>query len=267
MWSKAGHQNGITVNMIAFAISLAKRFPDKNILLLDTNTKFGFLQNYLMTHDNNKSLDALIDKQNTNELNKEIYCSFLNEVKGFKNLFSVNASTNYVFNNIRDMKEDFNSVIDIGKEIFDFVLIDNSAGDSEISRLVNNKSDIIINFMKLNKHLLDYMENTNQLAEVKDKTKYFNVFNMYRDLVGIGPNEITKLWKIENFDMIPYCEELDYQINSNNLIKYISNENNSYISSINSILEKLLIILNIEDSKVIETVDTKKSRFRLFKRR
>ena len=46
IWSNAGHQNGITITSIAFAVKVAKLLPNKNILIIDTNTQFPFLQNY-----------------------------------------------------------------------------------------------------------------------------------------------------------------------------------------------------------------------------
>lgn len=262
-WSKAGHQNGITTSSIAFAITLSKLLPNKNILLIDTNTKFSFMQNYLNTNVNNKSLDTLIDRENTKQLNKESFCDCLNEIKDYPNLFSVNASSNHIYNNMRGMKSDFNNILEIAKDIFPIIIIDNSAGQSELSNLANNKADIVINLMKLNKHLLDYMKATNQLVELSDEKRYLNVFNMYREAIGISSSEITKIWDIQNYDIIPFHEALDYQINSNNLVKYLSTSNDEYISAIKYLVEIIMGRLDIEIEK---TQEDKKEKRRIFRR-
>lgn len=264
-WSKAGHQNGITTNAIAFAVILSKLLPQKNILLIDTNTRFSLMQNYLNTNNNNKSLDTLIDRGNTNQLNKESFCDCLNEIKNHANLFSVNASNNHIFNNIRDMKNDINNILDIAKEIFPIIIIDNAAGQSELSNLVNNKAEIIVNVMRLNKHLLNNMKEANQLVEIKDKTRYLNVFNMYRDEIGISRNEISKTWDIENYDIIPFHEELDYQLNSDNFLKYLISTNDQYTVSIENILDKIATLLDFEIEE-LEDRKKKKEKRGLFKK-
>lgn len=267
LWSKAGHQNGITTSSIAFAVKISNLLPEKNILVLDTNTQFAFLQDYLGVKHNNKTLDTLIDRENTNELTKEGFCDCLNVVEEQPNIYSVNANQNHIYNNVREMKESFNNILSMAKDIFEIIIIDNSAGQSELSKLANNRADLIVNFMKLNKHLLDYMKEANQIVEIMDKNKYLNIFNMYREEIGINRSAITKTWDMENFDIIPFYEDLDYQLNSNNFIKYLnSNSSDDYTKAINNIVEKIMIILDIkiENTEENEVKDRKRGFFGLF---
>lgn len=242
-WSRVGDQNGITVNITKFAFSIAKLFPNKSILLIDTNFQFAFLQEYLGTTSNNKNLDTLIDLQTVGALTKETFCECLNEINELPNLYSVNSSKNNVFNNLREMQNSLNEVIDMAIDIFDFVLIDNISGISEVSNIVNKKADLVISFMKLNRYLLDSMNANNYLEELKDKKKYINIFNMYRKELGFSMNDIKKNWDLENIDYIPYDDELDYHINSGTLKKYLLEERDEQTEII---ITKIMQLLEIE---------------------
>lgn len=242
-WSRVGNQNGITVNITKFAFSIAKLFPNKSILLIDTNFQFAFLQEYLGTTSNNKNLDTLIDLQTVGALTKETFCECLNEINELPNLYSVNSSKNNVFNNLREMQNSLNEVIDMAIDIFDFVLIDNISGISEVSNIVNKKADLVISFMKLNRYLLDSMNANNYLEELKDKKKYINIFNMYRKELGFSMNDIKKNWDLENIDYIPYDDELDYHINSGTLKKYLLEERDEQTEII---ITKIMQLLEIE---------------------
>ena len=267
MWSKVGKQNGVTTTSIAFGVIISKLLPDKNILLIDTNTNFALMENYLDT-TNTKSLDTLMDRESVNDLNKENFCNCLNSINTIKeqfNLYSVNAGKCYIYDNIRSVKTNISNILDLSKEMFDFIIIDNGVEVNEISSLINNKADMVVNLIKPNIHVLNHMQETRQLEEILDSEKYYNIFNMYRDSIGIGLNDIEKNWGIKDFGVIPFYSDLDYLVNSGNFVKELSSDNETnYIDAVKDISTNILNLLDVTVEDNFETQNNKKGVFKFF---
>lgn len=265
-WSKAGHHNGVTTNLIIFAKHFSELFKEKNILILDTNYKFALLHKYINAI-HNRTLDYLLNKNLVNELNKKTFCESLIIVSNVKenNIYNINPSSNFIYNNIQDYKFGLDKIIDIAQEIFDFIFIDNGAGNNEVSMFINSKANVVVNFLNQNKYILDYLKETNGLVELRDKIKFINIVNNYNENKGITLKDIKKIYKLENIDYIPVNEKIDLVLNEGKIINLLERSKElEYNKQIEIISEKIIKMLKIEIEDRVKK-KTKRIIFKLFR--
>lgn len=263
-WSKVGHKNGITTHTYLFAFMLAELFPDKNILTIDTNFKFAILEK-LMNTKHNKNLDTALNLCTMGGLTKETFCECIVPVKiKTNNLYNLNASQNNVYNNIYEKSKGMQQVIDIAKDIFDFTIIDNAAGDNDISTHINSRADVVMNFMKQEIYTINYLKENHYIDEIRKEEKYFNIINEYNENRGIALSSIKKDLEMENVDYIPFLEEVIFCMNNDDLKQVLKNKDTDYCRQLRTILGKILKMMNIGDVVIDGGEEKNKPVFSLF---
>lgn len=257
-WSEMGHQNGVTVNIAVMAYIMAERFPQKNILTMDTNTAYTELE-YLMKSQHNKKLnmDNLNNSLEAGSLNKKYFCECCVEVKD--NLYNINAARELSGN--RFEQKNLLTIIETAKELFDLVIIDNSPDISGTALKVNESADVVINFMKQNNSRFDYLS---QKAIIYQSEKVINVINEYSLKKGLDIKNIKKCYGLKNIFPINYFENIIYSMNlkePERLCMGKDEESLNYLRQMNLLIDDICRRIDFE----IKKKDEPKRKFNIFK--
>lgn len=216
-WSNKGHQTGVTTHTALLAYMFAKEYKDKTVLALDMSVNYSELELLLNSkHEKGLDFDSLKNKLTSKKLDKAVFCENCAMVE--KNFYNLNAASNTLFDTLNS-KENIKKclqLIDVAAEIFDIVIIDNQAGYSELSNAVNNRADVILNFVKQNPLRLE------KISEAY-REKIINIINEYSDKKMITPKELEKEYDLKEAYMLNYCEEI-VSFGNRKALKAILNE-------------------------------------------
>lgn len=238
-----GHQNGITSNIVVLSYIMSEKFPDKNIITLDTNTVYTEFENIMKAkHPKNLNMSNLNNSLELGKLNKKYFCDCCVKVK--ENLYNINAAKELTGS--RPEKNKLIEIINFAKEIFDIVIIDNSPDIGGIADRVNDYSDVIINFMKQNNSRFDYLS---EQAILHNSKKVINVINEYSEKKGLNIKDIQRFYNLDIIFTINYYENIVYSINlkePERLCRKNIEENDNYIKQLDAILNEICRYIGFE---------------------
>lgn len=261
-WSGFGHKNGNTTFSILLAYMLSDLFPNKNILLMDMNYRFALLEK-IVSNQASKGIDNLLNVYCTDKITKQTFCDCLSPVKKRgedTNIYNLSASKNRVFNNNNESGEASKTVLTTALEIFDIVIVDNSAGTADVLNLVNKEADLVLSFLTQNKYVLDYMRDINVLSKFNED-KFINIVNKYDEVKGISLDYISKNYKMKNLRKIPRNLEFTFYLNNGSLYEIIE-EDYDYKRDLENLTIEIIEKLGIDTSDMKPLTD----RGNLFKR-
>ncbi len=240
-WSNKGHQTGVTTHTALIAYMFAKEYKDKTILTLDMGIEYNELEKILNAeHEKGLNLDSLKNKLTSKKIDKNVFCESCVAVE--KNLYNLNSGSNFLFDFLND-RENIKKclqIIDIAAEIFDIVIIDNQVGYSALTNAINNRANMVLNFIK---------QNSLRLEKVSEnyKEKIITIVNEYSENKSIDLKEL-KEYDFKPVYLLNYCEEITYFENKKELKKTFENESGNEVTQ--KYLTQLDKIFNVIAEKV-----------------
>lgn len=243
------HGQGIT----CFAFNLAYKLSsllDKKILIIDTNFMFKEIA-YIAEQNNKNGIDDLISMVKTQELTKEVFMLYTEEVN--KHLRVINSTQIDALDYIKKNDKYIIKIIEEAKKYFDIIIIDAGAGTNKNSLIkqIYEISDVFVNMLTQNAYIINWYVTH---SEFKDE-KVINVINMYEEDVYPDYGDITKEFKLNDFVSVRYSKLFKNFYNQKILDPFYKTEdlfNNDFSQLISKVAEKL----NIKELKKLDIVNT-----------
>lgn len=213
--------SGITELAINLAYSIAKKYNNDSIVILDLDIKKADIALKLQTDKNKNSLHTLIDSLKSNTLNNKVMTDHLYQPDSEYGVYLLNG-----FINIQEFTEiepqHIHRLISICRNMFDVVIINTSGNmNNLIVRECYYLSSHIFVSLASNLPDLKYYKRTmlaNEVSGIKiDFSKTSAVFSKYYPLKSFDPGDLAKGVGFDSFYTIRYIPQYNDYINDGNI--------------------------------------------------
>lgn len=217
------------------------------ILVCCLNLKYSSLYSLFGVSVSATGLEDLINYQFFKTSNKAIIPDITPESSGICFLGSYRTTNSYINKNI----ENYSKLIDELKENFDLIIFDTISGnENQLTDLALRRADIILRLFVQDNESLKVLANP-KCSKMFYNQEIINVISKYRNIYP-RLSDIKRIYAINNFYRMDYCDILQEMKNRESLNLYIQREtacNSTIIEISKYILDKLCLTAKKEPIK------------------